>query len=929
MENQRNNIQINLSESREELNPSLGEKKALTEEFFIGIEEEKLKLKDIIEKLSFPIEEITSNEDDYKGKRAFYNVIMKLRRKYYIDPSLSSSISMDNYFIDSERNEGYEEEYALELNKYLSMNSERLINSGRYLRPNEIGINSDPKDSYSSEEIIERNTDVYVMYLITESIINNDYSNPPNLMDYVKSITGEENMKKIISPENYTLRKIISSVDYTLKKIIFYDNENYADSDFMKKNVKYWSTILKDLGNNTEDISSLVREEDSFVEFIETENSAIEEKKLAAYIDDNHFFYAHDTRYINDNDEDSPYADFLDSDNKEKLKSILFDQNIGNYSVLEELINIEANELDEDGLVRVSISPILDYLDRLKKSPLLSIFLEDNIYRYKHISDLYNHENCLGIDSSILRPPYEYNPDVYINGLDYEEENYDDLTYYRKENDSFLKAGVRISQDYIISQSGELMNVNDFEGSTTSRTYEKGKEISDPDNSSKKIYTGKTDSDKFLNISSLLCERVRGLYIDAPVLNNLDKVSKKVGVNLKSLHLEEQVQFINYLSDINPHDWEKMQYLFYFKKDLSNLHLVKSFLSLDKGGLEMGQKILDTAEKLPSESANAIFEKYSELIDATKGLEDFVTREFSTEIAKNPKILEEVRQKLLQKGVEVLNIFHSKIDHISGSGNDQALAVVTEALSKISTNALATLSTFKYARKNGLGLSLEDIKNSEFKRQDRDDISTKDQEEMVGIYKENYSDDPELSEQLVDKFNQSFASSNEGEFYTYRIDGKLNAFVRFENSQDGKFASALNVDKAAQGYSLGEAMMEQALTAESQDYILYAEANLNSWNTPRYLELGFNAVESNNKYDVPVVNIVWDRSLNEKLESRALSEADIFSKKVGSDDVYIETYNNINDFDRSRLGDLIMTRSLYNPEDQKWYVVLEKKGQTK
>ena len=52
----------------------------------------------------------------------------------------------------------------------------------------------------------------------------------------------------------------------------------------------------------------------------------------------------------------------------------------------------------------------------------------------------------------------------------------------------------------------------------------------------------------------------------------------------------------------------------------------------------MGQKILDIGEKLPAESANAIFSKYAELVDATKGIEDFIESEFSDEIAKNPEI---------------------------------------------------------------------------------------------------------------------------------------------------------------------------------------------------------------------------------------------------------------------------------------------------
>lgn len=194
---------------------------------------------------------------------------------------------------------------------------------------------------------------------------------------------------------------------------------------------------------------------------------------------------------------------------------------------------------------------------------------------------------------------------------------------------------------------------------------------------------------------------------------------------------------------------------------------------------------------------------------------------------------------------------------------------------------------------------------------------------MLNIYQENYKANPQLATVLVSQFEKSF--SREGsEFYTYSLNNKLNAFVRFENYKDGKFASALNVAHESKGYSLGEAMMEQALSREAENNILYAEANLSEWNTARYMELGFNAVEENKKYMVPVVNIIWDNRLNEKYISKNFSRDDIFQKKNVDKSIIIEEYKNLSDFDRSRLGKLVMTRSIFNKENNIYYIVLEK-----
>jgi GNAT superfamily N-acetyltransferase len=402
-------------------------------------------------------------------------------------------------------------------------------------------------------------------------------------------------------------------------------------------------------------------------------------------------------------------------------------------------------------------------------------------------------------------------------------------------------------------------------------------------------------------------------------------INRDFDIKIQDMYLDEQVKFIEYLSGAKTENWSKLELA--LKNNTQNKNILKSFLSLDQGGPEMGKKILEISEKIPTESANAIFTKYAEIIDIARDIENFVISEFDDEIVQNPKIIDNIKTKLLKRGVEVLNIFHSKIDGISDSNAVKMPEIIKESLSKISANALATLSTFKYAREHGIDIELQDIARSEFKHQEAASLDSKDQQDMIQIYKDNYQNKPEVAKELIEKFTKVFEHPEDNELYTYRIDGEMQAFVRFERFNDGKFASALNVAPEAQGFALGEAMMSQALAKEAHKNILYAEADISGAACTRYLDMGFIGVGSIEKYPgVPAIEIVWDNEANTRYLSRNLTREKIIlgecENSLNTDILILDT---VSDFDREELREKILTHSFWDIESSKHYIVLEKK----
>ncbi len=402
-------------------------------------------------------------------------------------------------------------------------------------------------------------------------------------------------------------------------------------------------------------------------------------------------------------------------------------------------------------------------------------------------------------------------------------------------------------------------------------------------------------------------------------------INNEFNIDVRNMYLDEQVQFLDYLSSLKNEKWKRLEDILK-NKDIKKEYILRSFLSLDLAGRDFGDTILSLGETLQDDLVKKIFKKYSELVNISHEIEAFIEKEFSGIIAKDSDVVEQVKNKLLHKGVDIIKRWGDtvKILGFEGSQSVSSEDVISD-LNKVSAEAIATLSTFKYSRRNGFNLSLEDIKHSEFSKKNIEDISKDEREEMIGIYLDNYADNPKLAKQLVDKFENAFRDVHHNEFYLFKLNGKINAFVRFEQNGNGRFASALNVSKELHGFALGEAMMEQALKKEAENNILYAEANLSQWNTSRYLKLGFNAISENTNYKVPAVNIEWNNIENEKYLSKNITQEDIISGNYNHSLIIVEKYKDIADFDRSRLGDLIMTHFIYNKEDNNYYVVLEEK----
>lgn len=348
-----------------------------------------------------------------------------------------------------------------------------------------------------------------------------------------------------------------------------------------------------------------------------------------------------------------------------------------------------------------------------------------------------------------------------------------------------------------------------------------------------------------------------------------DFLEEEFNVKFKKLTIPEQFFFLEYIQTQTQEMAEKTK-IFSSKYKENGL---KTFLSIEQGGKEMGDKILTLGEKLPENVAEEVFKKYGEVIDSVNKITEFARSNFTKEIETTPLLVKKIEETLYIKGKQLLlNVY----DDIKESKEINYEEIIKQ-LDRINADTITTFAIFKQAVRNGENLPIESIEGAVFSKKGANEISNEQKTEMDELYDRNYINHPdrEFIAKVKEYFNTAFIpeeNKNKNFFYTFEKDGKTRAFVRFEENKDlSLYASALNVDEASKNFGLGEAMMDEALLREAKEHILRATCLTANPSNMRYFEKGFIAqkfklVDQTNQFD-----LVWDENQNKNIIAKQLS----------------------------------------------------------
>ena len=294
------------------------------------------------------------------------------------------------------------------------------------------------------------------------------------------------------------------------------------------------------------------------------------------------------------------------------------------------------------------------------------------------------------------------------------------------------------------------------------------------------------------------------------VIQSEKYLSEKFGISLEKFSPREQFMIAKMFNSGE----KRSKRLDNFVIDFGDIGL-KSFLSLEHGGQEMGQKILNIGEKYDQETADKIFAKYAELADYAQDSAQYLVKEFNI---KDEAKAQEIAEHLLRRGKALLAVCAEE-----NLSSEQ----VIDKLSSIKAEVDIFKESFKLVKSGGENFSLENINVIQLKIKAGVELLREEKtvKRMREIYLENYLDFPEeFRQKIIESLDKKLANS-QARFYTLYHKGEIVAFNSFTPREDGTVHFAnFNVDPEYSFSKLGEAMMEVSLDKESQKNTIVAEA---------------------------------------------------------------------------------------------------------
>lgn len=129
------------------------------------------------------------------------------------------------------------------------------------------------------------------------------------------------------------------------------------------------------------------------------------------------------------------------------------------------------------------------------------------------------------------------------------------------------------------------------------------------------------------------------------------------GFVTNNLSVQEQFYFLQYAKTVRNHEGDRLQA---FVQKFGH-NALRSFLSLEHGGADMGAKILRIGERYDHDVAAAIFAKYAEIIDVAERAETHVAQQFDDHATVNVR---DISEKLLIDAKNLLVISADREDTV-------------------------------------------------------------------------------------------------------------------------------------------------------------------------------------------------------------------------------------------------------------------------
>lgn len=280
------------------------------------------------------------------------------------------------------------------------------------------------------------------------------------------------------------------------------------------------------------------------------------------------------------------------------------------------------------------------------------------------------------------------------------------------------------------------------------------------------------------------------------------QLERDMGISLQELSVREQGQLLAFLARSTNTDVERT----FAVIRTYGVTAAQAFLS-GEFGQQFCQNVLEIGERLPQDEARHIFERYAHIVlKAQDSLDDLLTNVLNEGAGdKWSGAADEIRENLLQRGKHLLkeatapSVDHENIERLLERATDDI--VLFQAVWKTAKARGAQLQDMR-------SITITDVSPHEIPQATRD--------EMLAYAQENHQHNPDLAHHITEEIRQKLDWRNrDSTFILLKEHNEVVGFMRFDrqhvNGKEGWYCGSLNIRSDLQGWSVGEAFLEEAI----------------------------------------------------------------------------------------------------------------------
>lgn len=285
-----------------------------------------------------------------------------------------------------------------------------------------------------------------------------------------------------------------------------------------------------------------------------------------------------------------------------------------------------------------------------------------------------------------------------------------------------------------------------------------------------------------------------------------DKLKEITGIDFNQISIDEQFYFLNYLKFSNQDDLAQI-------KEFSEKYKengFKTFLSIAHGGQEMGDKILTLGEKLPKESADILFQTYSDMVDATDEIKILIKENLGEKA--NPLLINQARESLLIGGKDLLLKYAKKVSTCEG---EDCINTGEELKDKLSL-AQKSVFAFSYACKTLVErgeFNFEDFQKAQLVYE-KSPLAEDIKNQIIDMHKINTKQYPlKLRELWRGTLKEGLEKANPNQLVvSVSFKEHIVSAMRVIEQEDGSwYGASFNINPTVQGSRVGSELLKRVL----------------------------------------------------------------------------------------------------------------------